>query len=810
METKLAASQERILTMMTSIQAKEAAWKTKEEKSLASLRSAQDRVASLQMALKIKEDEAWKALKGNDPKRQGENQVKVLTVQLKEEKSNLYKMGIIVKSLEETISRKEEKVEMLQTENNQLKEKEMIESTGRKKDIERMDALVAKAKDGEAVAKEDLKKALEAKSAAEMAKLAVQKTIKNINGAKDAAEKKALKLDEKVSTLELTLAKTKTEVKESKEKNVDLKKEVSEAVAKLNNAKKEMSGKEESHKEEVNLLKERLQRGSRPPGPPGPPGPPPTDAKTVQLQKLNTELELKMKENKVNALKEIAHLQKSNSELESKLKEKEEISDYVKELEEKQTEGEMKMIEEVEQSRKAQNVKDKIIANLKADNDDLLKKVDIADMKVISSKERESNLIESGNKMMEELKKKDEEAKIVEKLKCEKIEKEVANKDLKENTENINISKAAFLQCGIIPPMMSRDLKIEKISQEEILAKYEEKIKDINQKLSETEKSWKEKLFEKEDHFEREIEVLRRENKRIKEHLKEEKKIHNLEETRVNGDNLEGKVEVLQKERNGLITEIREKEERVEELLEETGDLNKSIEVEKNERCNLESELVELRKSVEGRVKRATVMHNLDLETLRSELERTRLKVKEAQEVGLAAYTDVFEEHDELLTALRTIPSRKRKRLVNQMFKSKRTKLSRKAGKSKKRLGPSKKDKTLQIDNQDIDISEILFEEEEEVEEQDDEQEAMLTQEEQELAELEIELNAMDNSAPPRAISPPLTEKDFAQALLASTPPSKVELFKGSKGSADIMIDEDFSAPKTLDDLISALDFEFS
>ena len=105
---------------------------------------------------------------------------------------------------------------------------------------------------------------------------------------------------------------------------------------------------------------------------------------------------------------------------------------------------------------------------------------------------------------------------------------------------------------------------------------------------------------------------------------------------------------------------MREKEERLEELLEETGNLNKQIEAEKRERCNLESELIELRKSVEGRVKRATVMHNLDLETLRSELERTRLQVKEAQEVGLAAYTDVFEEHDELLTALRTIPSSKR------------------------------------------------------------------------------------------------------------------------------------------------------
>ena len=127
--------QERILTMTKSIQAKEAAWKNKEEKSLASLRAAQDRVASLQMALKIKEDDAGKALKDTKRQQGGESQVKALTVELREEKSNLQKMGIIVKALEETIFKNEEKVELLQTENKQLKEKG---------DGERMEAMLAK------------------------------------------------------------------------------------------------------------------------------------------------------------------------------------------------------------------------------------------------------------------------------------------------------------------------------------------------------------------------------------------------------------------------------------------------------------------------------------------------------------------------------------------------------------------------------------------------------------------------------------------------------------------------------------------
>ena len=117
----------------------------------------------------------------------------------------------------------------------------------------------------------------------------------------------------------------------------------------------------------------------------------------------------------------------------------------------------------------------------------------------------------------------------------------------------------------------------------------------------------------------------------------------------------------------------------------------------------------------------------------------------------------------------------------------------------------------MQIDDQDIDVSEILFEEVEEG--KDNAQEAMLTQEEQELAELELELNAMDNSpsAPPRSISPLLTEKDFAQALLASTPPSRLPVEHLSAGKETIdEIDGDFSPPPTIDALISALDFEFS
>ena len=81
-------------------------------------------------------------------------------------------------------------------------------------------------------------------------------------------------------------------------------------------------------------------------------------------------------------------------------------------------------------------------------------------------------------------------------------------------------------------------------------------------------------------------------------------------------------------------------------------------------------------------------------------------------QLGVSVATDVFEEHKELLEKLRSIPSRKRKRLANQMFKkAKKIKLGGKDGKRK--LGSRKKEEgTLQVGGEDIDISEIVFEEE--------------------------------------------------------------------------------------------------
>merc|ERR1719209_2342156 len=158
----------------------------------------------------------------------------------------------------------------------------------------------------------------------------------------------------------------------------------------------------------------------------------------------------------------------------------------------------------------------------------------------------------------------------------------------------------------------------------------------------------------------------------MKEHLrmdKEERKANQVEMLR---EDMKDKVEHKE-----LVLKMEDKEARLEELEEETDKLNKSLEIEKNERSSLESELLEVRSSLEGRVKRATAMLNLEMgtlkselertklmlvgetndsmedkelllkmevETLKSELERTKLKVKEVQELGLLVATNNFEE----------------------------------------------------------------------------------------------------------------------------------------------------------------------
>merc|ERR1711915_925008 len=65
----------------------------------------------------------------------------------------------------------------------------------------------------------------------------------------------------------------------------------------------------------------------------------------------------------------------------------------------------------------------------------------------------------------------------------------------------------------------------------------------------------------------------------------------------------------------------------------------------------------------------ATLQQQLEITCLKSELERTKIKLKDAQESSIKAHEELFEEHEEILESLKSLPSKKRKRLIEDVYK---------------------------------------------------------------------------------------------------------------------------------------------
>ena len=58
--------------------------------------------------------------------------------------------------------------------------------------------------------------------------------------------------------------------------------------------------------------------------------------------------------------------------------------------------------------------------------------------------------------------------------------------------------------------------------------------------------------------------------------------------------------------------------------------------------------------------------HELELATLKSELERTKDKLKQSQEANIKVHEDLFIEHQEILDGVRSMPEKKRKRFFEE------------------------------------------------------------------------------------------------------------------------------------------------
>merc|ERR1712129_525979 len=65
---------------------------------------------------------------------------------------------------------------------------------------------------------------------------------------------------------------------------------------------------------------------------------------------------------------------------------------------------------------------------------------------------------------------------------------------------------------------------------------------------------------------------------------------------------------------------------------------------------------------------KATLQQKLEIECLKSELERTKLKLKDAQDSSIRVHEELFEEHEEILESLKSLPSKKRKRLIEDIY----------------------------------------------------------------------------------------------------------------------------------------------
>jgi len=269
---------------------------------------------------------------------------------------------------------------------------------------------------------------------------------------------------------------------------------------------------------------------------------------------------------------------------------------------------------------------------------------------------------------------------------------------------------SAFLQCGV-PNSSLEESEVEsasldaddsyslkKAEVDSIKSEYESKIKEMEKTI-----------FDKEDHFCREMELLKSRNKKMANELdlmkmqgelaeldggidsagnfEEKNKVIETLESELNKCNLElekimaekvesdinttslndsiARLEYLLKEKESALNEHRQ----VEDLLNESLELEKkSSEMTKKEKEELKEEFDALKGSFSPKVKKATLQQKLEIECLKSELERTKLKLKDAQESSIKVHQELFVEHEEILECVKSLPSKKRKHLFEDIY----------------------------------------------------------------------------------------------------------------------------------------------
>jgi len=267
----------------------------------------------------------------------------------------------------------------------------------------------------------------------------------------------------------------------------------------------------------------------------------------------------------------------------------------------------------------------------------------------------------------------------VEKILKEEIAKLSSEKETLEASHDEDKAKMAFMQCGLEEP------NVDKI------------------KITELEK----KLEDKEDHFVRELELLKEKNIRLEALTAAKSSESENHQTQLSKSNeklreIQEKLDKLTKENEKLFVSLnnssadvtlnesvhdleealKAKEKELEKEKELGSFLNQSLEIEKveaetfrkekdaleQEKAMLQGEVQALKENAASNGEKLAKEHKLEVETLKSELSLTKLKLKESQESSIKVHEELFIEHQDIVETIKQMSQRKRKRLFEDIY----------------------------------------------------------------------------------------------------------------------------------------------
>ena len=229
-------------------------------------------------------------------------------------------------------------------------------------------------------------------------------------------------------------------------------------------------------------------------------------------------------------------------------------------------------------------------------------------------------------------------------------------------------TKSAFLQSGVILIESEKPVDVDDT--------HATKVAELERELS-----------EKKDKFAGEMEIMRTMNTKLNNELNLIKMQDQLAE--LNGEDPaavadSSELRKVKQELEKIVSEKAELDVKSTSLGEKVAKMEKELAV-RDEKLNQSNQVESLlQKSIEQEQKLQSeidlfvtredmfkVQEN-QITALSSELERTKIKLKEAQEASIQVHQNLFEEHEEILERVQSLSTKKRKRLFQDVYQSKK------------------------------------------------------------------------------------------------------------------------------------------